>query len=122
MKEKYQLLLPALQQIMEGLSLFNLISKIQEHKKAFKCVFCPEKDLLWEFEKVAELFRPEYSPENQFLKRTKEINTYKTFLDALELIYHDEGICLTLVQYYSINYHKFKQRFLPFASFFLLLK
>ena len=95
MKEKLQHALPSLQQLVEGLELFGLLSKIRSNHNLFHCVFCPNEDLQWTFEKLEDIFQPKYHIDGSSL-RAREIDTFKALSDALEAIYHGGGNVIIL--------------------------
>ena len=75
-------IIPTMQQILDGLHTFNLISVIRSNPVIFKYVFCPSKELVWSFEYVEPMLSPIFS----------EIDCYKSLVDGLENVFHCEGI------------------------------
>lgn len=90
-KEKIQPLLPIIDQIADGLSLMNLLDRVRANLGVFKHVFCRGNMFHWTFEKLEEFINPSFS-EDGSSKKIMEINAYKSFMDAMEYIFHG-GVC-----------------------------
>ena len=88
LKELVQPILPMLDQIIEGLNLYNILQIMRENSHLFQYVFCENKCLAWTFEKFEEFAIPKYSEEGSS-KRSMEINTFKTFMDFMESSFYE---------------------------------
>ena len=89
-------LFPCMKQIIDGMERLQLVSLVQNRPSFFYHVFCNQENLKWNFDSVEDSIRPNFSTEGSN-KKEKEIDCYKSFIDCLEKIYHDEGIIFVLV-------------------------
>ena len=103
LKEKLLPVIPAVQQITDGLKTFGLLSKIKDHSPIFKPVFCGSEELKWNFDIVEEMFLPSFS-EAGSNKKELEVDCYKAFLDGLEMLYHSKCIAIKSIIFFIIFY------------------
>lgn len=95
-------LFPCLKQIADGMEQLHLISLVRKKPNFFYNLFCNQNKFRWDFETVEDSIRPNFSASGSN-KREKEIDSYKSFIDCLEKIYHDEGI-ITILTILIINF------------------
>ena len=80
--------IPYLQQLVEGLNLYGLLEIVRSNSVVFKYVFCKNKLMEWTFDKLDELFVPNYGSDGS-TRKSNEINTFKAFMDLLEYSYEE---------------------------------
>ena len=91
MKERIQPLLQLIDQIADGLRLMNLLDTVTANPGLFKHVFCRGNMFDWAFEKLEEFINPSFRGDGNS-KKVMEIDAYKSFMDAMEYMFH-EGVC-----------------------------
>ena len=99
LKEKLEPLLPALDQLNCGLETYGLLKVIRKLPAIFKHVFCGTKSLNWTFQAFEEFLEPQFSSSGTS-KRKSEIDCFKTFMDAVEMMFHESEWLLP----YSLNF------------------
>ena len=82
-KTRIEPLLTALNEIMSGLTCYNMIHVIQENSDLFHAVLCPSEMFLWNHGSFLEILKPQLSDEGNN-KRSLKVTTYKSFLDFVE--------------------------------------
>ena len=90
MKEKVYPVLPALDQIIEGLQCYGLLTVIRDNPQLFEFVLCPNSVLAWTYDKFEDFVTPTFSEDGSSSK-SLEINTFKAFMDSVEKMFY-EGI------------------------------
>ena len=76
-------------QIETGLQLYGLLGKLREQPNiSMKLFSITEKLFEWTFKEFQESVYATYSEDGSNL-RIKEVDTFKIFLDAIEVIAHD---------------------------------
>ena len=91
-------LIPTMQQIVDGLQTFGLLSVVRANPLVFHNVFCPSKGLLWNFGYVEEMLLPMFS-EKGSNRHKIETECYKSLLDGLENIYECGGMSVYLITF-----------------------
>lgn len=87
-KFKVEPMLSMLNEVIAGLSCYNLISVMREQPLLFEHVFCISKDFQWKLDSFVSCLRPQFG-ELGSNKRTSEVATYKAFLDFVEECFED---------------------------------
>ncbi len=96
-----------LNEIIAGLSCYNVINVMREQPLLFEHVFCISKEFQWKLDCFVSYLRPEFS-EIGSNKRTLELGTYKALLDFVEECFEDGK--------YSI-FHLFTHKMIYFVGF-----
>lgn len=102
LKIKVDPLTTILQQLIEGLSWkFNLIDHMREDPGLFKSLFCHSALLEWSYDSCLHSLNCNWSADGSNAK-TKELKTYKAFIELCEVSYHDGKFLFYLVASYFI--------------------
>ena len=102
MKERIQPLLPIIDQIADVLCLMNLLDTVRANPGVFKHVFCRDNMFDWTFEKLEEFINPSFR-EDGSSKKVMEIDAYKSFMDAMEYIFHESVCSIYISCFYFIR-------------------
>lgn len=94
MKYKVEPIITALNEIISGLHMYNLLAIMKEKRAIFKSVFCPSQIFAWKYKEFVDIICPNFSEEGSNSKQN-EIETYKFFLDFVELCFKD-GKCIII--------------------------
>ena len=90
LKEKLVPVTPCLEQLVERLKTYGLLSIVTKEKELLQSIFCKNDLFEWNFDEFDDHFEIEYSNDGSSMKRL-EIDTMKAFTDAMEAIFY-EGI------------------------------
>ena len=93
---------PCLEQLVEGLKTYGLLSIIRKEKELFQSIFCKNDLFEWNFDEFDDLFENEYSNDGSSKKRL-EIDTVKAFTDAMEAIFY-EGMFQDSFLYFLVSF------------------
>jgi len=101
MKEKIEQVSSGLSEISAGLENYNALSIIKSNQNLFRVVFTPSNVFIWDYDLVRSTLLPYYS-EHGSNKKVKEVDTYKAFLDFLEICFKDGKYCTSILKYIKI--------------------
>ena len=90
---KYEPIASVLNQLIDGLDTFQLISKLKENPKLFRYLFCYTKTFAWSYNLLLEKLEVQWSDQGSN-KKSKEVDIYKLLLDMLEHCYYSGEIIL----------------------------
>ena len=102
LKEKLVPVTPCLEQLVEGLKTYGLLSIIRKEKESLQSIFCKNDLFEWNFDKFDDLFETEYSNDGSSKKRL-EIDTVKAFTDAMAAIFY-EGMFHDSFLYFLVTF------------------
>ena len=102
LKEKSVPFTLCLEQLVEGLKTYGLLSIIRKEKELFQSISCKNDLFEWNFDEFDDLFEIGYSNDGSSKKRLKT-DTVKTFTDAMKAIFY-EGMFHNSLLYFLVSF------------------